>query len=228
MTVTVGSYQPGTTRSVSLSRPMSVLEEEITGDIYTCASDDDEPLDGQSQAAKSTVEPQHQPQSLRESSNRPESKTLNLETRLPGQVSHSSNHKPHLYILMIDSNILCFISVIQQCKCPNRVAYKHDVSGHLRSGAGRSQYGSMVAKFSSSGSLLAFHCTTYMRANHEIIILKVNNLQISHTLVGHLSIVYDLDWLSENVLASVSSDRTAIVWFLTENAFHMKVRSAYL
>lgn len=97
------------------------------------------------------------------------------------------------------------------------------MAGHLRSGGGRSQYGSMVAKFSLNGTYLAFHCTAYLRNNHEIIVVDVNNLQISHTLVGHLSIVYDLDWLSENVLASVSSDRTAIVWFLSENQFHMKV-----
>lgn len=86
MAVTVGSYQPETTRSVSLSRPMSVLEEEITGDIYTCASDGDDPIEEQSQAATSTAEPQ-QSLSVRENSSRMESKTLNLASRLPGQVS---------------------------------------------------------------------------------------------------------------------------------------------
>lgn len=86
MTVTVGAYQPETTRSVSLSRPMSVLEEEITGDIYTCASDDDEAMAEQSQAANSTSE-QQQSQSFRENSSRIESKTFDLESRLPGQVS---------------------------------------------------------------------------------------------------------------------------------------------
>lgn len=42
LSVTVGSYKPELTRSVSLIRPMSVLEEEITGDIYTQGSDNEE------------------------------------------------------------------------------------------------------------------------------------------------------------------------------------------
>lgn len=103
------------------------------------------------------------------------------------------------------------------------MAYKHEVAGNLRSAGRCSQYGSMASKFSPNGTFLAFHCTAYMRSNHEIIIIQVNNLQIIHTLAGHLNIVYDLDWLSDNVIASVSSDRTAIIWFLTENSFKMKV-----
>lgn len=62
-----------------------------------------------------------------------------------------------------------------------------------------------------------------MRNNHEIIVIQVNNFQITHTLIGHLNIIYDLDWLNENIIASVSSDRTAIIWFLTETNFNMKV-----
>lgn len=81
----------------------------------------------------------------------------------------------------------------------------------------------MASKFSPAGSLLAFHRTTYMRSNHEIVIMKVNSLQVSHVLVGHFSIVYDIDWLSEDTLISVSSDRTAIIWFLTKNSFKIRV-----
>lgn len=94
---------------------------------------------------------------------------------------------------------------------------------NLRNTSVSSQYGSMVAKFSPNGSLLAFHCTEYMRTNHEIIVLNMGNLQVRHILTGHLSIIYDLDWLNQEAIASVSSDRTAIIWFLTEKSFHMKV-----
>lgn len=94
---------------------------------------------------------------------------------------------------------------------------------HIR-GPGRSQYGSMVARFNLNGTLLAFHSTAYMRNNHEIIVLNVYHLQVTHNLLGHLGIVYDLDWLNDSVLVSVSTDRTAIVWYLTESNFKMKVR----
>lgn len=81
----------------------------------------------------------------------------------------------------------------------------------------------MVAKFNLNGTLLAFHCTAQIRANHEIIVLNVNQLQVTHNLMGHLGIVYDLDWLNDGVLISVSTDRTAIVWYLTQSHFKMKV-----
>lgn len=82
----------------------------------------------------------------------------------------------------------------------------------------------MIAKFSTNGHLLALHCTTYRRHNHEISIMNVNNLKIINTLIGHLNIVYDLEWLNENVLVSVSSDRTAIVWFIFDRGeFTLKV-----
>lgn len=53
--------------------------------------------------------------------------------------------------------------------------------------------------------------------------MNVNNLQIVHILVGHLFIVYDIDWLNDETLVTASSDRTAIIWFLTEKGFEMKV-----
>lgn len=81
----------------------------------------------------------------------------------------------------------------------------------------------MVAKFNLSGTLLAFHSTAQIRSSHEIDVLNVNQLQVTHNLVGHLGIVYDLDWLSDSVLVSVSTDRTAIVWYLTQRSFKMKV-----
>lgn len=89
-----------------------------------------------------------------------------------------------------------------------------------------SQYGSMTSKFSLSGVLLAFHCTSYQRSNHEIIVMNVKNFQIVYNLIGHLNIVYDLDWLNDHTLVSVSSDRTAIVWSLKKNGkFTLKVSS---
>lgn len=79
LSVTVESYRPESTRSVSLTRPMSVLEEEITGDIYTCASDGDEPSEQISQ--KANANDQH---SMHNSVH--QTRILKLESRLPGQV----------------------------------------------------------------------------------------------------------------------------------------------
>lgn len=102
--------------------------------------------------------------------------------------------------------------------------YRHEIVGEKRYRGSLEQNGSMIAKFSTSGHLLAIHCTTYCRHNHEISIINVNNLKIINTLIGHLNIVYDLEWLNENVLVSVSSDRTAIVWFLLDRGeFRLKV-----
>lgn len=83
----------------------------------------------------------------------------------------------------------------------------------------------MVVKFNPNGSLLAFHSTANLKSNHEIIVINMLNLQVVHHLIGHLGIVYDIDWLCEDTFASVSSDRTAIIWFLTGNGFKMKVRT---
>lgn len=63
---------------------MSVLEEEITGDIYTCDSDGDELSEQLSKPGDKTFD--QRSQNLTEKSNRNEIKMLNLETRLPGQV----------------------------------------------------------------------------------------------------------------------------------------------
>lgn len=84
----------------------------------------------------------------------------------------------------------------------------------------------MTLKFSPSGTLLAFHCTTYGRSNHEVLVMDVDQLKISHKLVGHLNIIYDMDWLNGETLATVSSDRTAIVWLLskTNDDFTLKVK----
>lgn len=86
LTVTVGSYQPETTCSVSLTRPMSVLEEETTGDIYTCASDGDEPMDDQCHQVVSSLATENPLQNHRNSLNRIETKVLKIKPRLPGQV----------------------------------------------------------------------------------------------------------------------------------------------
>lgn len=86
----------------------------------------------------------------------------------------------------------------------------------------------MVAKFSPNGLLLAFHCIASTKSNHEILVMDVNQLQIVHSLVGHLFIVYDITWLNDDTLVTASSDRTAIIWFLTEKSFKMKVRNSYV
>lgn len=221
LTVTVSAYQPETTTgSISITRPMSVLEEETTGDIYTCASDGDEPIDEQShQVASGSIENRSQP-NPNSNLNRIETKILKIKPRLPGQVLNLLLDKKRR---TIPSSINSFIN-FQQCECPNRIIYKHNVMNNIRGvGPGRSQYGSMIAKFNPNGTLIAFHCTAYMRNNHEIIVLNVNRLQVAHNLLGHLGIIYDLDWLNDSVLVSVSTDRTAIVWNLTESDFKMKV-----
>ncbi|XP_031640642.1 jouberin-like [Contarinia nasturtii] len=193
LSVTVASYQHKSSQSVSLTRPMSVLEEERTEDIYTFATDD-EKLSEQSYPEEKSKTNQRA-EKLTHNPDRLESKMLNLKTRLPGQ----------------------------QCKCPNRLVYKHEISNHIRGHTNPSQYGTMIVKFSPNGSQLAFHHTTYTRSNHEIIVMKVNSLQVSHVLTGHLSLIYDIDWLNERILISVASDRTAIVWFLSDENFKIKV-----
>lgn len=63
---------------------MSVLEEEVTGDIYTCDSDGEELSEALCKPDNSTLD--QRSQNLSEKLNRNEIKMLNLETRLPGQV----------------------------------------------------------------------------------------------------------------------------------------------
>lgn len=67
---------------------MSVLEEETTGDIYTCASDGDEPMDEQSHQVAATGSATENPaQNHRNSVARVEANTtLKFKPRLPGQV----------------------------------------------------------------------------------------------------------------------------------------------
>lgn len=99
--MTVGSYQPETTHSVSLTRPMSVLEEEMTGDIYTCASEGDDGIDEPIQTANSTAN-QNQSQNTRENVNK-SAPRVKYETRLPGQVNSFDSIGCH--ILSIDNKI---------------------------------------------------------------------------------------------------------------------------
>lgn len=84
LAVKIGSYKPELTRSISLRRPMSVLEEEITGDIYINASDiedanenNEENYDGNRGDSQLDLI----------STDRKERKMQNVEIRLPGQVS---------------------------------------------------------------------------------------------------------------------------------------------
>lgn len=87
----------------------------------------------------------------------------------------------------------------------------------------------MACKFNSSGELLAYHCSTYGRSSHDVIVMEVKNLKVTHKLTGHLNIVYDLDWLNEQTLITVSSDRTAIVWTLSRTGgdFSLKVCTGF-
>lgn len=94
LSVTVASYQPEPTRSVSMTRPMSVLEEEMTGDIYTCASDGDEASEQICQAVN--VSNHHQ-----QNEHIHQTRILNLESRLPGQVLTFSEIKRFYWKILI-------------------------------------------------------------------------------------------------------------------------------
>lgn len=65
---------------------MSVLEEEITGDIYACDSDGEEFSEQLSKPDDANIEQQQQSQNLSDKLNHNETKMLNLEMRLPAQV----------------------------------------------------------------------------------------------------------------------------------------------
>lgn len=88
--MTVGSYQPDTTRSVSLTRPMSVLEEEVTGDIGTYASESEDLTEADKLSSHSVVE--HKSRGLVDSTNKARSKIANSRSRLPGQVGAQYFH----------------------------------------------------------------------------------------------------------------------------------------
>lgn len=77
LSVSVESYQAELTRSISLIRPMSVLEEEVTGDICSYGSDSEDVCE------QSRTHAGQQFENLAETTN---AKLLKLETRLPGQV----------------------------------------------------------------------------------------------------------------------------------------------
>lgn len=92
--MTVGSYKPELARSVSLRRPMSVLEEEITGDIYTQGSNDEdqnEKVDAKTQISG-------------ESNSKKVLVASHLESRLPGQVSKTTLTHINIYNSWIQSS----------------------------------------------------------------------------------------------------------------------------
>lgn len=81
----------------------------------------------------------------------------------------------------------------------------------------------MIAKFNSSGTLLAFHRQSKVKNTHEICVLHLTSMKVTLNLSGHRSIVYDLDWKNDTILVSVSSDCTAIVWYLQKKTYSMTV-----
>lgn len=83
--------------------------------------------------------------------------------------------------------------------------------------------GAMITKFNTNGSLLAFHCGSAKQNEHNIHILSMSKFKDIMILRGHINIIYSLDWSDEQTLVSASSDRTAIVWFLSETTYSMKV-----
>lgn len=204
LSVTVGSYKRELTQSGSLMCPMTQGSDDE--ELETIHDNKNEEVD---------AKPQTNGKELFVASE--------LESRLPGKVLKIITVQLHSsFIFSIHK--YKFQIHFKPCECPNRLMYRHEIGGGKRYLGSHEQYGSMVAKFSTNGDLLAFYCTTYRRQNHEISILNVNNLKIINTLYAHLNIVYDLEWLNENILVSVSSDRTAIVWFLFDRGeFTLKV-----
>lgn len=81
-----------------------------------------------------------------------------------------------------------------------------------------------MAKFNPNGTLLAFHCQSIAKNTHEICVMLLSSMKVALNLSGHRSIVYDLDWMDDRILVSVSSDGTAIVWFLQKKSYSMRVR----
>lgn len=72
----MGTYKTELTRSISLNRPMSVLEEEVTGDICSYSSECEDLIEKESQMEVLNAH----------KSENANAKILKLETRLPGQV----------------------------------------------------------------------------------------------------------------------------------------------
>lgn len=83
--------------------------------------------------------------------------------------------------------------------------------------------GSLSAKFSPNGDLIAFHHTSTTDQDHEVIVLAMQTFQTRFILRGHLGIIYALDWSNEQTIVSVSSDHTTIVWFLENEQYLFKV-----
>lgn len=84
--------------------------------------------------------------------------------------------------------------------------------------------GGLAICFNPIGDLIAFH-TTSTSHDHEIIVLSVPAFKTKEILRGHLNIVYDMDWYNDCTLVSVSSDHTAIVWFIENDHYSFKVNS---
>lgn len=84
----------------------------MTGDIYTCASDGEEMSDQPSQIVNSIAE--QQSRKMQENSNRIEPKTLNLESRLPGQVSHLSAYSMQMLSFDIDHVYFYLLQIAMQ------------------------------------------------------------------------------------------------------------------
>lgn len=82
LSVTVGSYETELTQSITLTRPMSVMEEEKTGDIYAYGSSDDCPNTNEHQLYNTELTEQQKQQHS-------ETNALNLLPRLPGEVKAS-------------------------------------------------------------------------------------------------------------------------------------------
>lgn len=108
----------------------------------------------------------------------------------------------------------------QQCLYPSSIMYRYTSTSFASS----EQHGggSMIGKFNPSGTLYAFHCQS-----HEICVLNLENMKIPLKLNGHRGIVYDLDWFDDMTLVSVSSDCSAIVWFLQKKIYSMTVSQSF-
>lgn len=88
--------------------------------------------------------------------------------------------------------------------------------------------GSLTSQFSPDGKFVAFAVApTEGTANHNIVILTVPSLKTVRTLKGHTNLVYSLNWIeacvSDTILVSASSDRTAIIWMLNHNPSKMYI-----
>lgn len=213
LTITIREYLPKLNQSKSFSRPLSVLEEEITGDVQY---GDIENVPSVADLANMTKN-----EASNDSTTAPDAKpTMNVIKRNWVRNTFSDdfrcNYKEFFFLYFFQLNQL-----------PSGVFYKYRSShARQRTQSANAPAGSIITKFSPNGELVVFHCAVTVNHDHELVVLSMDKLRPITVLRGHLGIIYALDWFDNRTVVSVSSDHTAIVWYLNmddESTYEFKV-----